>query len=191
MKRRITLILLILSLLIIQSNLFSQEIDVGLGLTLEYPQKIQYERNFGDINIYKFYLPITISNRIRILPEIAYWDLKHTYNKDTYKYSVFHYGIGLYYFIPFNSTSIYMGPRLAIVDVTNPSQYNSSNRITSKTDNTYGITFGAEHKIIKNFSIGFEVQYNYYEINPWTDYGNENVIEKRALETVFVFAFHI
>ena len=60
-----------------------------------------------------------------------------------------------------------------------------------KTDRIYGATLGAEYAFLENFSIGFEIQYNYYEINPWTDFGYEEVTLQRAVETVFVLAFHL
>ncbi len=191
MKLRLGFILLILFLLISMTKIYSKDFGIGFGFTLEYPREIQYERNQGSINIQKVYIPITILNKIRIIPEIAYWDAEIDLDNESYKYSVLHIGTGLYYQVHLKSTDIYFGPRIAIVDIKNPSTNRPPNIITSKTDNTYGVTFGVENKIIKYFSIGFEVQYNYYEINPWTDFGYEEMTIERAIETVFVFAFHL
>lgn len=179
-------------LFVLQIQLYAQNFNIGLGFTLEHPQDIQYERMSSTLKLQKLYIPVTLLSRIRIIPEFAYWNTEFKNSGyETFKYSVLHAGIGLYYLHSLRTTSIYTGPRIAIVNIKNPSENRPPNIITSKIDHTFGATFGAEYNLLKNISIGFEIQYNYYEINPWTDFGYEETTIKRAFETVFVFSFHI
>jgi len=190
LKKMYTL-LIILLLLIEGKKMFAQDFGIGLGLTLEHPQEINYERMSRNLKIHKVYLPITVISKIRAIPEIAYWNAKYSFEDDISKYSVLHLGLGIYYLIPIEKTNVYFGPRIAIIDIKNPSEDRPPHIITSKTDWIFGATMGAEYKILKNLSVGFEIQYNYYEINPWTDFGYEERTVQRALETVFVIAFHL
>lgn len=191
-SNRFKLFLLLSIPFILQQHSYAQSFNIGLGFTLEHPQDIQYERMYGTLKLQKLYIPVTLFSKIRIIPEIAYWDAEYKYyDHETSKYSLLYTGVGFYYIHSFSKTNIYIGPRFVMIKIKNPSKNRPPHIITSKIDHTYGATFGAEYNIIKNFSIGFEVQYNYYEVNPWTDFGYEETTIKRAIETVFVFVFHI
>jgi len=181
--------LLILSIL--RNNSFAQNFNAGLGFTFEYPQDIKYERMNGVLKLHKLYIPVTLFNKIRIIPEIAYWDFEYKLDDNSVKYSILHTGIGIYYLVPLDSTNIYIGPRISTLNIKNPSKNQPPNIITSKIDRTYGATFGAEYNLTKNLSLGFEIQYNYYEVKPWTNFGYEGTTIKRAIETIFVFVFHL
>lgn len=188
MKKKALLSVLLLFLMTIPS--FSRNIHFGLGIALEYDRDIAYSR-FSSIRLQKFYLPLTIGSSVRIIPEFGYWNGKYkfsTYNEE--KFYVFHAGVGLYYLKSLDKTNLYFGPRWAQQRMKSPHSPNAF-MISKKTDHTYGLTLGAEYRLASNFSIGFEVQYNYYEIKPWENpdyYGNRI---RRALESVFVIAFHI
>jgi len=184
--------IMIVFLFVPQVELFADNFNIGLGFTIEHQQDIQYEPMSSILKLQKLYIPVTLISRIRIIPEIAYWDAKYKIpGYETFKYSVLHTGMGIYYLHSLEMTNIYSGLRFAIVKIKNPSENRPPHIITSKIDRTYGATFGAEYNLLKNFSIGFEVQYNYYEFNPWEDFGHEESTIKRAIETVFVLLFHI
>jgi len=177
---------------VLQIQVFADNFNIGLGFSFEHPQDIRYERMSGTLKLQKLYIPVTLFSNIRIIPEIAYWDAKYmSTGYDTFKYSVFHTGVGIYYLHSIEMTNIYSGLRIASVNIKNPSENRPPNIITSKIDRTYGATLGAEYNLLKNFSVGFEVQYNYYEVHPWEDFRYEKTTVKRALETVFVLSFHI
>ncbi len=189
--KKMCFFLFFLLLTIQQNKLFAQDFRIGLGVTIEHPPEIEYVRMQGRVKIYKVYLPITIRSKIRVIPEIAYWNAKYSFDDNSLKYSVLHAGIGIYYFIPIEKTNVYFGPRIAFIDIQNSPENASVNYSSSKTDKIYGGTLGAEYELLKNFTLGFEIQYNYYEINPWENRGNETVEIQRSIETVFVLAFHL
>lgn len=166
-------------------------IDFGIGFTIEQPRQVQYADMSHKIEMNKVYLPITIFSRFRAVPEIAYWNALYGLDDEQIKISVLHMGIGMYYLVPFDQTSIYFGPRAALIRFQNPEKIMPPSRIALKTDNVYGLTFGAEYNILKSVRIGLEIQYNQYEMKPWTDYGHEENDIQRGLETCFVFSFHL
>jgi len=178
-------ILVLLTCVAVRAN------DIGIGFTIEQPRQVQYADMSNKIEVHKIYLPITLFSRFRAVPEIAYWNALYGVDDEEIKISVLHAGIGIYYLLPFNKTSIYFGPRAALIRFKNPEKIMPPSRIALKTDHVYGLTFGAEYNILKNVRIGFEIQYNHYEIKPWTDYGYEENDIQRGLETLFVFSFHL
>lgn len=193
MKNLIFLLILFLSA-VLNNNSFAKQFEFGIGFTLEHPRDVQYDFQ-SSITLDKFYIPVTIDSSIRITTEFAYWEEKYdlknwgTGTKED-RFSVFQAGLGFYYLIYFENTKIYFGPRYAIVEMKTPSTpvlY----EISEKTDRIYALTFGSEYAILEKLNIGFEIQYNYYEINPWTNYGDEKTSIQKALETVFVFTFHL
>ncbi len=85
---------------------------------------------------------------------------------------------------------MYFGPRLVAEQLNRPKDYPNPDIISSKTDHIYGLTLGAEHLFAEHFSIGFEVQYNYYEIKPLERSGYYGTRLRRVLESVFIVAFY-
>lgn len=189
--KKMYFLLLFFILPIQQNNIFAQDFSIGLGVTIEHPPEIEYIRLQGSVRIHKVYLPITVKSKFRVIPEIAYWNVKYSFGENSLKYSVLHAGIGIYYFIPLEKTNVYFGPRTAFIDIHNPPENTSTIYISSKRDKIFGGTLGAEYELLKNFTLGFEIQYNYYEINPWDNRGYETIEIKRSIESVFVIAFHL
>jgi len=174
-----------------QQTSFARDFRFGLGVTIEHPREVEYARSQGRVELHKIYLPVTFKSAIRVIPEVAYWHVSFDFGDISSKYSVLHAGVGLYALIPIEKTNIYFGPRVAFMNFSNPPSDVPANVKNSKTDKIYGGTFGAEYALLTNFSLGFEIQYNHYEINPWGNRGYETVETQNALETVFVIAFHL
>ena len=185
---------IIISLTLLTVMMFTSSqagnIRLGIGIPLEHERDITLSNYGSSIVLHKFTIPIVFYSTIRIIPEFGYWKVTHKYDSEKVKYSVFHYGFGLYYVKSFGNNRMYFGPRLVAEQLNRPKDYPNPDIISSKTDHIYGLTLGAEHLFVEHFSIGFEVQYNYYEINPLERSGYYGTRLRRVLESVFIVAFY-
>jgi len=162
-------LLLIASLIFIHPLLHAQDgenkpvIKFGLAATLETNSDVfedGFHRNSG-IGFSKILLPVIIKSRIKIEPEISYRSRDANSSLD---YKLWQFGLGGYYFFPYNEINIYFGPGFGFEKLTSVIYSTNDEAVTTTTYN-YGVAFGAEYFLSRHFSTGIEARVNRYFSN--------------------------
>jgi len=149
---------------------FSQfKIGVGIGLN---PIAIGHgDRMFLPVGLGNFYIPIQISNNIRIEPELGIMSFNDEISSEdqsnTNSTSILRYGVGGFYTInPAKSFKNYFGVRLGLMSATDEDESDPESEYDPNTEESqsafyFGFSVGGEYFFSDYFSLGAELQINY------------------------------
>ena len=160
---------------------FSEDMEhakpvIGFGVSLvDIREVLQFVSNSSGIAPV-FYIPINISSRFRIEPEIGFYlgssDVKKSdngwYEKTTDTYRHFHIGVGILPIREINSILLNYGIRAGYIYDSYKSDYNMGSTVSDKTDyNGFYLSpvFGSEYRFSGNFSVGGEVQLQFTNLD--------------------------
>jgi hypothetical protein len=178
------------SLLSAQSDSLDLDLRIGIGATLEKEYGVKtYRYTPPSVGITKLYLPIIYKSKLKIVPEFGYWDYNVEYYENKYSYTITHYGINLNYIFLYKPALFYFGPRFAVDHVVFPYFEYDEEFKDSKNDYIYGLTLGGEYFLSNHFTMGFDLQFNFFKIGKEAE---ESQIEEKvkALESVIYFCFY-
>jgi len=180
-----------ISFMLISSILFANNNDdgeffkFGIGVTLEKSSDI-YNDGFhrsNNIGFAKVILPIIYNSQLKFVPEIGLQSYKSYSSAD---YTLWQFGLGLYYFYPFHDINIYAGPRFSFEEL--DSKFFDYRKDDNSTYYSFGITLGAEYFLSENFSFGAELQINKYFIDQFGGYDYK--IRHLSLVPVLYLSFY-
>ncbi|MFC2129998.1 outer membrane beta-barrel protein [Bacteroidota bacterium] len=174
MKRFLVSLVICLGLIVSVSNNAMSQTKIGIGVSLNPTALIgnDGEMFFLPASMMNIYLPIQIGKTFRIEPEVGFYsqtsDITDNDNKGRVRTNSFtRFGIGGFYTLqPAKNFQMYFGPRIGVLmtyserDYAN-SEYNTDSE-TSQTIITIGGSFGGEYFLSDYFSLGLEVQLNYF-----------------------------
>ena len=178
------------SLLLAQSDSLDLDLRIGIGATIEKEYGVSLSRyDPPSVGIMKVYIPIFYKSKIKVVPEFGYWDYKVKYNDIKYSYAVTHYGINLNYIFLYNPAIFYVGPRFAVDHIVLPYYQFEDDFEESRNDYTYGLTLGGEYFLSNHFALGFDLQFNFFDIGEEIpDFPREEKV--KAIESVIYFCFY-
>jgi hypothetical protein len=117
---------------------------IGLGVGLN---------NLASFDYPSFYLPINISAKFRLEPEIWFYRYSETGNIFEETQTNLSLGLGVFFVVQKEKLDIYYGTRNGIIF--------SKTRTWSQTDFYIGPATGAEYYLHERFSLGGEIQLRY------------------------------
>ncbi len=178
MKKKL-LIVTLLFFLIVSTNVYSQsttnnyQTRIGLGITYTYyKESFIYIINEG-ILIPTIFIPIKVSPKFRIEPEIGFYRIsdhysdKYSNHKTTEK--IFQIGVGLCPVVTKNSFDFYFGSRIGYLYISLSDEYISNAYLDKDKGSAKGFyispVLGGEYYFSKHFSLGGEVQVKYSRYN--------------------------
>lgn len=154
-KASVTLILIMIFLMApVLLNAKEKKCRVGIGVSLgkEYMW-------FGSSNVFPtFYVPIDISSKFRLEPEIGFNLYSESFGIWDEPSSIIYLGCGIFAMSQKEKVNIYYGARTGLI-------FTSYNWNGSRTDFYVGPVTGGEYFLTKNFSLGGEIQVSYIFIS--------------------------
>lgn len=178
------------SLLLAQSDSLDLDLRIGIGATIEKEYGVNLDRySSPSVGIMKVYIPFFYKSKIKVVPEFGLWDYELSFDNNKYSYAITHYGINLNYILLYKPAIFYFGPRFAVDHVVMPFYRFDDDFEESKNDYTYGLTLGGEYFMSNHFTIGFDLQFNFFDIGEEIpDFPSQEKV--KALESVIYFCFY-
>ena len=132
----------------------------GISATLEKNSDILTDGVHRDtkIGFSKILFPVIFKSFLKIQPEFAYHSQD---SRDTNKYESWKFGLGIFYYYPYNKIVIYSGPRFGLEKLRS-SFYSDNGEYSTSNFFNYGIILGTEYFLSNIFSVGSEFQINKY-----------------------------
>ncbi|MDZ7262523.1 MAG: hypothetical protein ONB05_10515 [candidate division KSB1 bacterium] len=192
--RKLTLIILVGIIFFLSSNMLpAQEktprIGVGVSLGKEAIPIEDYEVSavFTLFDFPSFYIPILISPRFKLEPEIGLYRYSRSTKDSESSNMVFSLGCSIFPMTQKGKVSIYYGARLEIVRFSFSYKYSQDghheSREDSNTDFYIGPAIGGEYFFTEHLSVGGETQVNFIFIGQGddTEDTSESVIRTKTL----------
>jgi len=164
---------------------------IGFGTTIA-SRLVSSRETYGTfaMSMTAFRLPVFIKSKFKIEPDLAFWSRKY---KDKYSestISLIRYGCGFYFTKNFEKTSLSFGPRFTVNHQDNSYKTTWDNHKTSMNDVALGFAFGGEYFLSEHFSLGSEIQLNYWYMGAENDSNNypDTTFKNEAL---IIFRFYL
>ena len=144
-----------------QAKMSQKPFQIGIGASIgaEFGGS-----SFLPISLTNFYVPMIISGKVKIEPEFGYLHMGASDTNSETNSHLFRLGIGGGYMSMVGQTGLTMGLRLGLVVAASNYESNGQSGDNSRTDFYIGPFIGAEHFLAANFSLGAELQFNYYRV---------------------------
>lgn len=179
--------LLVVTSFYLSNFLHAQEEGNRIGFGVSLGKEI-IDLDGGALTLFdfpSFYLPISISSRFRLEPEIGYYHYSGSDEDWKVSETIISGGCGIFFMTRKEKVNIYFGARLGIMSTSSSWEYSWNGQEKdkdSKTDFFIGPALGGEYFFTKNLSLGGEIQVNYINLGQWSDSdGSESVIRTKSL----------
>jgi hypothetical protein len=141
--------------------------------------------------ITQFLIPITLSAKWRIEPELGIYHYSGSDHNRDVSSTLFNVGTGFYAILRRQKTAIYLGGRLGIMGNLQTNENKQSPGTNGNTCTEQNITklyvapaLGGEYFFIRHFSLGGEIQFQYVFNAPWKE---RNTVDESILQTKTYF----
>ena len=164
---------------------------IGFGTTIESrlvtssDMLVTYARS-----VTAFRLPVFIKSKFKVEPDFALWSQKYKDEYSTSTYSFTRYGCGFYLTKNFEKTSLSFGPRFTVNHQGNSYKSKWDNHKTSMNDFAFGFAFGGEYFFSEHFSLGSEIQLNYWHLGKENNHDDFSSTSLKN-EALILFRFYL
>ena len=141
--------------------------------------------------ITQFLIPITLSAKLRIEPELGIYQYSGSDHTRDVSSTLFNVGTGFFAILHRQKTAIYLGGRLGIMGNLQTNEYKQSTTTNGNTSTEQHITkfyvapaLGGEYFFMRHFSLGGEIQLQYVFNAPWKE---RNTVDESILQSKTYF----
>lgn len=164
---------------------------IGFGTTIESRLVTSHETyKIYAMSLTAFRLPVFIKSKFKIEPDFAFWSQKFGDKYSESTNSLVRYGCGFYFTKNFEKTSLSFGPRITINHLGTAYKSKWDNNKLSKNDFAFGFAFGGEYFLSEHFSLGSEIQLNYWHLGK-DDNRADSSASSLKNEALIIFRFYL
>ena len=193
--KKASLILLFGTAFFLMSNLLhAQEKAARFGIGVSMGKEVLGFEDGGLVTVFdfpSFYMPILISPRFRLEPEIGLWRYSGSGKNWEESYTILSLGCGIFPMTKKGKVYIYYGARFGLIRISYSAEYSWNGHTESdddsKTDFHVSPAIGGEYFFTDHLSLGGEAQLNYIFVGQVDDDDDDDVSESLIRSKTLIF----